>query len=83
MSGKVFLLTQSASKHILVFLTPNNIGLLAATKTWGMDSTFKVVPQWYQQLLTINVETLAHTDSGLLSEYAGTGLLLPLLASGP
>ncbi|KRX73571.1 hypothetical protein T4E_9206, partial [Trichinella pseudospiralis] len=24
-------------------------------KTWGMGGTFKVVPQWYQQLFTIHV----------------------------
>ncbi|KRY37531.1 hypothetical protein T03_672 [Trichinella britovi] len=23
-------------------------------QTWGMDGTFKVVPQWYQQLFTIH-----------------------------
>ncbi|KRZ64700.1 hypothetical protein T08_6073, partial [Trichinella sp. T8] len=23
-------------------------------RTWGMDGTFKVVPQWYQQLFTIH-----------------------------
>ncbi|KRX40849.1 hypothetical protein T05_4584 [Trichinella murrelli] len=40
------------SKHILVIATGSNIRLLAAMRTWGMDGTFKVVPQWYQQLLT-------------------------------
>ncbi|KRX68178.1 PiggyBac transposable element-derived protein 3, partial [Trichinella sp. T9] len=28
--------------------------LLAAMRTWGMDGTFKIVPQWYQQLFTIH-----------------------------
>ncbi|KRY09650.1 hypothetical protein T12_14696 [Trichinella patagoniensis] len=41
------------SKHILVIATGSNIRLLAAMRTWGMDGTFKVVPQWYQQLFTI------------------------------
>ncbi|KRZ54262.1 hypothetical protein T02_15201 [Trichinella nativa] len=45
---------QNESKHILVIPTGSNIKLLAATRTWGMDSTFKVVPQWYQQLFTIH-----------------------------
>ncbi|KRZ66936.1 hypothetical protein T10_10254, partial [Trichinella papuae] len=53
-SGMAFLFPQSASKHILVFSTANSIRLQAATKTWGMDGTFKVVPQWYQQLFTIH-----------------------------
>ncbi|KRZ84014.1 hypothetical protein T08_12659 [Trichinella sp. T8] len=44
----------SASRHILVFATGTNIRLLAACRTWGMDGTFKIVPQWYQQLFTIH-----------------------------
>ncbi|KRX72196.1 hypothetical protein T06_16990 [Trichinella sp. T6] len=44
----------SASRHILVFATGYNIRLLAASRTWGMDGTFKIVPQWYQQLFTIH-----------------------------
>ncbi|KRY31620.1 hypothetical protein T03_16849, partial [Trichinella britovi] len=53
-SGDDFLLWQSATRHILVFATGYNIRLLAAMRTWGMDGTFKVVPQWYQQLFTIH-----------------------------
>ncbi|KRX50747.1 hypothetical protein T05_16373 [Trichinella murrelli] len=53
-SGKAFLLTQSASKYILIFSTAGSIKLLAAMKTWGMDGTFKVVPYWYEQLFTIH-----------------------------
>ncbi|KRY25737.1 hypothetical protein T01_16237 [Trichinella spiralis] len=52
-AGEDFLLWQSASRHILVFATGYNIRLLATMRTWGMDGTFKVVPQWYQQLFTI------------------------------
>ncbi|KRY50259.1 hypothetical protein T03_13182, partial [Trichinella britovi] len=44
----------SASRHILIFGTGTNIRLLAACRTWGMDGTFKFVPQWYQQLFTIH-----------------------------
>ncbi|KRX14006.1 hypothetical protein T07_1503 [Trichinella nelsoni] len=40
--------------YIPVFSTADNIRLLAAMKTWGMDGTFKIVPQWYQQLFTIH-----------------------------
>ncbi|KRZ88636.1 hypothetical protein T08_4538 [Trichinella sp. T8] len=46
-AGDDFLLWQSSSRHILVFATGSNIRLLAAMRTWGMDGTFKVVPQWY------------------------------------
>ncbi|XP_003369019.1 conserved hypothetical protein [Trichinella spiralis] len=52
---QVFLLTQNASKHIPVFSTADNIRLLAAMKTLGLDGIAKVVPQWYQQLFTIHV----------------------------
>ncbi|KRZ71515.1 Copper transport protein ATX1 [Trichinella papuae] len=53
-SGHFPLFKRSASRHILVFATGSNIRLLAARRTWGMDGTFKVVPQWYQQLFTIH-----------------------------
>ncbi|KRY27619.1 Deoxyribonuclease-2-alpha [Trichinella spiralis] len=36
-AGKNLLLWQSALRHIVVFATGNNIGLLGQTKTWGMD----------------------------------------------
>ncbi|KRY99008.1 hypothetical protein T11_16004 [Trichinella zimbabwensis] len=39
---------------ILVFSAGFNIRLLAAIKTWSLDATFKIVPQWYQQLFTIH-----------------------------
>ncbi|KRX95626.1 hypothetical protein T4E_10842, partial [Trichinella pseudospiralis] len=48
------LLWQSASRHILVFAVGSNIRLLSAMRTWGMDGTFKVVPQWCRQLFTIH-----------------------------
>ncbi|KRZ66472.1 hypothetical protein T10_8692, partial [Trichinella papuae] len=54
-SGDEFLLWQIASRHILVFAMGSKIRLLAAWRTWGMDGTFNVVPQWYQQLFTIYV----------------------------
>ncbi|KRX12873.1 hypothetical protein T07_7928 [Trichinella nelsoni] len=44
-AGDNFLLWQSASRHILDFATGYNIRLLAASRTWGMDGTFKIVPQ--------------------------------------
>ncbi|KRZ08229.1 hypothetical protein T11_6482 [Trichinella zimbabwensis] len=53
-AGDEFLLWQSASRHILVFATGSNIRLLASMRTWGMNGTVKVIPQWYQQLFTIH-----------------------------
>ncbi|KRZ06522.1 hypothetical protein T11_3218 [Trichinella zimbabwensis] len=53
-AGDEFLLWQSASRHILVFATGSNIRLLAARRTWGMNVTFKIVLEWYQQLFTIH-----------------------------
>ncbi|KRZ26685.1 hypothetical protein T4C_6782 [Trichinella pseudospiralis] len=44
------LLWQSASRHILVLARGSNIRLMAARRIWALDSTFNVVPQWYQQL---------------------------------
>ncbi|KRX61842.1 hypothetical protein T12_14812, partial [Trichinella patagoniensis] len=42
----------------LVFATGTNIRLLASCRTRGMDGTFKIVPQWYQQLFTIHARKL-------------------------
>ncbi|KRX46989.1 hypothetical protein T05_14452 [Trichinella murrelli] len=53
MAGEDFLLWQSVSRHILVLATGSNIRLMATRRTWALDGTFKVVPQWYQQLFTI------------------------------
>ncbi|KRX34537.1 hypothetical protein T05_257 [Trichinella murrelli] len=52
MAGEDFLLWQSASRHILVLATGSNIRLMATRRTWALDGTFKIVPQWYQQLFT-------------------------------
>ncbi|KRZ23278.1 hypothetical protein T4B_10807 [Trichinella pseudospiralis] len=73
-AGDKFLGWRSVSKHILVFGTGSNHRLLAAMQTWSMDGIFKVGPQWYQRLFTICAFV-----AGLLPEYTGTGLLLPLL----
>ncbi|KRY24215.1 hypothetical protein T03_12988 [Trichinella britovi] len=54
MAGEDFLLWQSASSHILVWATGSNIRMMATRRTWALDGTFKVVPQWYQQLFTIH-----------------------------
>ncbi|KRX64565.1 hypothetical protein T09_12092 [Trichinella sp. T9] len=54
MAGEDFLLWQSVSRHILVWATGSNIRLMATRRTWALDGTFKVVPQWYQQLFTIH-----------------------------
>ncbi|KRY25488.1 hypothetical protein T03_16187, partial [Trichinella britovi] len=54
MAGEDFLLWQSASRHILVLATGSNIRLMATRRTWALDGTFKIVPQWYQQLFTIH-----------------------------
>ncbi|XP_003370593.1 hypothetical protein Tsp_09808 [Trichinella spiralis] len=40
-AGEVFLLWQSASRHILVFAAGSNIKMLAARRTWGMLGNFK------------------------------------------
>ncbi|KRY80658.1 hypothetical protein T4D_16474 [Trichinella pseudospiralis] len=43
---------QDNKRHILAFAMV--IGLLVAMRTWDTDGTFKVVPQWCQQLFTIH-----------------------------
>ncbi|KRX71375.1 hypothetical protein T06_4116 [Trichinella sp. T6] len=65
-AGEDFLFWQNSSRHILVFVTGSNIRLLADRRALGMDGTFTVLPQWYQQLFTI------HEICGV---YAGPGSL--------
>ncbi|KRZ13252.1 hypothetical protein T11_1239 [Trichinella zimbabwensis] len=70
--GEDFLLWQSESKHILVFATGSNIRLLAAS---SMDGTFKVVPEWYQQLFTIHVFTADTAFLPVPQVHTGISLL--------
>ncbi|KRY46370.1 hypothetical protein T03_3122 [Trichinella britovi] len=70
-AGEDFLFWQNSSRHILVFATGSNIRLLADRRALGMDGTFTVLPQWYQQLFTI------HEICGV---YAGAGSL-PFMAT--
>ncbi|KRZ84949.1 hypothetical protein T08_3831, partial [Trichinella sp. T8] len=59
-SEEDFLLYQSVSKYTLVLVMINNNRLLAIGKTWGMDSTFKIVPEhqhirvYYSSLINRN-----------------------------
>ncbi|KRY65678.1 hypothetical protein T4A_9192 [Trichinella pseudospiralis] len=78
---------QDNKRHILAFAMV--IGLLVAMRTWDTDGTFKVVPQWCQQLFTIHafvagklVPAVYYLYIGLLPEYAGTVLLLLRLQGG-
>ncbi|KRY99649.1 hypothetical protein T11_1831, partial [Trichinella zimbabwensis] len=48
-AGDVFLVAECIKAY-----TGSNIRLLAAMQILGIDGTFKVVPQWYQQLFTIH-----------------------------
>ncbi len=41
--------------RMLVYATPHNLRLLARSRHWFMDGTFKIVPQHFQQLYTIHV----------------------------
>ncbi|KRY92075.1 hypothetical protein T4D_15290 [Trichinella pseudospiralis] len=96
-AGDEFLLWQSASRHMLVFVVGSKIRLLAAMRTWGMDDTFKLVVQWYQQLFlpsmllwqinsprgqSQSTSSPDTRDSWLLHEYSATRLQLALPAGG-
>ncbi|KRY94013.1 hypothetical protein T11_2240, partial [Trichinella zimbabwensis] len=32
-----------------------NLSILSEHSVWSMDGTFKIVPEWYQQMFTIHV----------------------------
>ncbi|KRY15916.1 hypothetical protein T12_15200 [Trichinella patagoniensis] len=43
------------SDRLLIFCTEENLSVLSEHSVWSMDGTFKIVPEWYQQMFTIHV----------------------------
>ncbi|KRX48900.1 hypothetical protein T05_8341 [Trichinella murrelli] len=54
-SGRQFLMYNNVNNSVLIFCTEENLRELAGQSVWCMDGTFKIVPEWYQQLFTIHV----------------------------
>ncbi|KRX12591.1 hypothetical protein T07_7386 [Trichinella nelsoni] len=54
-SDRHFLLYNNVYNSILIFCTEENLSILSQYSVWSMDGTFKIVPEWYQQLITIRV----------------------------
>ncbi|KRX12747.1 hypothetical protein T07_12394 [Trichinella nelsoni] len=52
-SDRHFLLYNNVYNSILIFCTEENLSILSQYSVWSMDGTFKIVPEWYQQLITI------------------------------
>ncbi|KRY98389.1 hypothetical protein T11_18027 [Trichinella zimbabwensis] len=50
-----FLLCNNVYNSILIFCTEENLSILSEHSVWSMDGTFKIVPEWYQQMFTIHV----------------------------
>ncbi|KRY49039.1 hypothetical protein T03_1234 [Trichinella britovi] len=44
-----------ATFYNLIFCTEENLSILSDHSVWSMDGTFKIVPEWYQQMFTIHV----------------------------
>ncbi|KRX18518.1 hypothetical protein T07_6660 [Trichinella nelsoni] len=45
----------NVNNSVLIFCTGENLRELAGQSVWCMDGTFKIVPEWYQQLFTIHI----------------------------
>ncbi|KRX25334.1 hypothetical protein T07_6165 [Trichinella nelsoni] len=54
-SDRRFLLYNNVYNSILIFCTEENLSVLSEHSVWSMDGTFKIVPEWYQQMFTIHV----------------------------
>ncbi|KRY45209.1 hypothetical protein T03_1233 [Trichinella britovi] len=54
-SDRRFLLYNNVYNSILIFCTEENLSILSEHSVWSMDGTFKIVPEWYQQMFTIHV----------------------------
>ncbi|KRX76126.1 hypothetical protein T06_863, partial [Trichinella sp. T6] len=50
-----FLLYNNVYNSILIFWIEENLSILSEYTVWSMDGTFKIVPEWYQQMFTIHV----------------------------
>ncbi|KRY06582.1 hypothetical protein T12_3131, partial [Trichinella patagoniensis] len=57
-SGRCFLLYNHVYNSILIFCTEENLSILSEHSVWSMDGTFKIVPEWYQQMFTIHAAVL-------------------------
>ncbi|KRX85501.1 hypothetical protein T06_519 [Trichinella sp. T6] len=53
-SDRRFLLYNNVYNSILIFCTEENLSILSEHSVWFMDGTFKIVPEWYQQMFTIH-----------------------------
>ncbi|KRY31386.1 hypothetical protein T03_9339, partial [Trichinella britovi] len=53
-SDRRFLLYNNVYNSILIFCTEENLSVLSEHSVWSMDGTFKIVPEWYQQMFTIH-----------------------------
>ncbi|KRX51856.1 hypothetical protein T09_12349 [Trichinella sp. T9] len=54
-SDRRFLLYNNVYNSVLIFCTEENLSVLSEHSVWSMDGTFKIVPEWYQQMFTIHV----------------------------
>ncbi|KRY43116.1 hypothetical protein T01_4750 [Trichinella spiralis] len=57
-SDRRFLLYNNVYNSILIFCTEENSSILSEHSVWSMDGTFKIVPEWYQQMFTIHAAAL-------------------------
>ncbi|KRX74723.1 hypothetical protein T06_6643 [Trichinella sp. T6] len=54
-SDRRFLLYNNVYNSILIFCTEENLSIFSEHSVCSMDGTFKIVPEWYQQMFTIHV----------------------------
>ncbi|KRX55140.1 hypothetical protein T09_6771, partial [Trichinella sp. T9] len=54
-SDRRFLLYNNVYNSILIFCTEENLSILSEHSVWSINGTFKIVPEWYQQMFTIHV----------------------------
>ncbi|KRZ77522.1 hypothetical protein T10_727 [Trichinella papuae] len=54
-SVQQFLMFNNVHNSVVIFCTEENLRELAGHSVRCMDGTFKIVPEWYQQMFTIHV----------------------------
>ncbi|KRY78461.1 hypothetical protein T4A_139, partial [Trichinella pseudospiralis] len=80
-SGRQFMMYNNVDNSVLIFCTDENLKELAAHSVWCTEGTFKIIPDWYQQLFTIHFNcwkrrSYCEIFDNLIAKAAALGVVL-------
>ncbi|KRX31512.1 hypothetical protein T05_11283, partial [Trichinella murrelli] len=79
--SKTFTNSSAAGDSTPMTKSEENLSILSEHSVWSMDGTFKIVPEWYQQMFTIHVfiadlSTYREIFDNLILKAAALGVVL-------